>query len=272
MDPCEHRPSAVALAVIAMLALASTAPAEPTAGELLDRARVLSATTRKWDDRLQRMALTIVDRRGGERHRELLIRLKKYPADRTRTILFFLSPPDVKGVGFLQWADPHGKDEQWLYLPELKRVRQISGGAKRESFVGTDFSYEDLAIISQALDWNERDAPARGLRLESLDGRDCHVIERTPAAKELAYSRLRLWLTVDDLTVLQFEMDDASSRLVKRLRLSDIRAVGAIPTAFRMEMRNVRTGSHTLVEFTEVQYDTGMSDDRFTQRALEHGP
>src|SRR5207244_9984317 len=116
---------------------------------------------------------------------QLIIYFKKYPEDRTKTMLFFESPPEVKGVGFLQLADPHAKDAQWLYLPELKRVRQSSGGAKRESFVGTDFSYDDLAIISQITDWTESDARTKLLRDETQDGRACHVIEFTPTGKEL---------------------------------------------------------------------------------------
>ena len=101
--------------------------------------RHLAQTTRKWNDRVQHLQLRIVDRRGGERTRDLVIYMKKYPEDRNRTIVFFESPPEVKGVGFLQWADSHAKDEQWLYLPELKRVRQISAGARHESFVGHGF-------------------------------------------------------------------------------------------------------------------------------------
>ena len=258
--------------VYVLCALSGTAFAETSAREILDRAHALGQTTRKWSDRTQRLTLTIVDRRGGERHRELVVRLKKYPEDRARTLLFFESPPEVKGVWFLQWADPHGKDEQWLYLPELKRVRQISGGAKRESFVGTDFSYEDLAISAEVIDWSEQDAHAQLTRTEPLDGQPCHVIELTPVGKDLAYGKLLVWLTVDELTILKVEMSDKAGQLVKVLKMSDIRKVGDIPTAFHMEMQNVQSGSHTVVDFTEIKYDTCMNDDLFTQRAVEHGP
>ena len=71
--------------------------------------------------------------------------------------------------------------------------------------------------------------------------------------------------------IVKFEMYDKSGRLEKLLTLSDIRKLGEIPTPFHMEMKNVQSGSHTVVDFTEVKYDTGLDDDRFTQRALEHG-
>jgi outer membrane lipoprotein-sorting protein len=259
------------IGLLALVAcIATRAAAAPTARELLDQTRQLD-TTRKWTDRVQRVKLHIFDRLGGERSRELVISSRKYPEDCSRAIMFFLSPPEVKGVGFLQWADPHGKDQQWLYLPELKRVRQISAGAKHESFMGTDFSYDDLGIIGDITDWTDRDARATLLRDEALDNRNCHVIEFIPTGKTLTYGRLLTWLTADDLVIVKFEMYDSTGRLEKRLVLSDIRNVGRIPTAFRMDMKNEQRGSHTLVELSEIKYDTGLGDEAFTQRSLEHG-
>ncbi len=249
----------------------SSAAAETSARERLDQVRQLSQTTRKWTDRVQRLTARIVDRRGGERNREMVVSFKKYPEDRNRTILFFASPPEVKGVGFLQWADPHAKDEQWLYLPELKRIRQISGGAKHESFAGTDFSYDDLAIIGQITDWTDADARATLLRDEAVDGHACHVIEFTPAGKDLTYGKIVAWLRADDLVIVKFELSDKGGRLEKVLTLSDCRPVGTIPTAFHMEMKNLQGGSYTVVDFTDVKYDAALDDALFTQRALERG-
>lgn len=249
------------------------AGAEPTARELLDKARTVNETTRKWTDRTQEMAVTIVDRRGGERQRQMRIYYKKYPEDRNKTLLFFEEPSDVKGVGFLQWADPHAKDTQWLYLPELKRPpRQISGGAKRESFAGTDFTYDDLSILGQLVDWSETDARTRLLRTETVDGTGAHVIEFTPVEKEIGYGRIVVWLRADDLIVTRYEMYSDGGEPDKVLTLSDIRNVGPVPTAFRMEMKNLRAGSRTEVQMTNTKYDSGLGDDQFTQRVLERGP
>jgi len=236
------------------------AEAAPTAREVVEQARHLAQTTRKWSDRSQHLQLTI-NRRGGERHREMSILLKKYLQDRNRTLLFFVSPPEVKGVGFLQWADPHAKDEQWLYLPELKRVRQISGGAKHESFAGTDFSYDDLAIISEILDWTDQDATLDLLRDEPVNGQPAHVIGFTPTGKDLTYGKVLTWLTTSDLVLQRFEMYDKSGRLEKELALTDFRAVGTVPTPFHMEMKNVLGGSRTVVDFTAITYDSGLSDE-----------
>ena len=265
-----HVVSVVPVWLLCMLA-GPLAIAETTARGLLDHTRELNATVRKWSDRLQRLQLRIVDRRGGARNRQLVIYLKKYPEDRNRSILFFESPPEVKGVGFLQWADPHTKDEQWLYLPELKRVRQISAGAKHESFVGTDFSYDDLSIVGDLADWSEADARTTLARDETVDGKSCHVIEFRPVGKDVTYGKIVVWLTAADFTFVKYEMYDKSGTLEKVLTLSDIRTLGEIPTAFHMEMQSLRGGSHTVVDFSEVKYDTGQSDEQFTQRTLEHG-
>ena len=251
-------------------ATAVRAPAE-NAQAILARVRQLGQTTRHWSDRVQRLHLRIIDRRGGERQRDLVIYLKKYPEERTRTLVFFESPPDVKGVGMLQWADPHAQDQQWLYVPELKRVRQIGAGAKQESFAGTDFSFDDLAIMSQITDWTEADARAELVGTESLDGQPCHVIQFTPVGKALTYGRIVIWLRTADLVVLRYSMHDGAGRRQKVLSLSDLRPVGTIPSAFRMEMQNVGAGSRTAVEFSDIKYNVGLADDLFTQRALERG-
>ncbi|MCX8071446.1 MAG: outer membrane lipoprotein-sorting protein [Candidatus Binatia bacterium] len=253
------------------VAFRSSAQDGSRARSILEAARRLADGERKWNDRTQELKLRIVDRRGGERSRELLIKVKKYDNDRTRSIVFFSAPEDVRGVGMLQWADPKGKDEQWLYLPELGKTRQISGAAKRESFVGTDFSYEDLAVITQILDWEDTEARAEYLREETLDGAACHVLEFTPTGKEISYAKVRAWVDAKELIVRKYEMIDKNGQVAKTLLVGDIRPVGAIPTPFHMEMRNESTGSRTIVDFLKVSYDSNLSDEEFTQRALERG-
>lgn len=263
--------SLTSVVLSASLAAPLRAQTAERAREVLAAARRLADGERKWNDRTQVLKLRIVDRRGGERSREMIIRVKKYEQDRTRSIVFFAAPEDVRGVGMLQWADPKGKDEQWLYLPELGKVRQISGAAKRESFVGTDFSYEDLAVITQILDWDDSEATVEFVREEELDGSPCHILEFTPTGKDVSYAKIRVWVDAGELFVRKYEMVDKNGTVVKTLSLRDFRRVGSIPTAFHMEMRNESAGSRTIVDFTKVTYNDGLSDELFTQRALERG-
>lgn len=265
------RRALAALAAALVLGAAGAAPADG-ARALLDRVRTLNQTTRKWTDRVQRMQLTIVGRRGDEARRELEVMSKRYGDDASRSIMFFHAPPAVRGIGFLQWITPHEPDRQWLYLPALKRVRQISGGARSESFVGTDFSYEDLSIMADVLDWGDDRAAVRLIGEDTVDGHPSDVIELRPTpAAEVSYGVIRLWIGRDDQIVHKYEFADATGQVLKTLTLADVRQVGAIPTAYRYEMHNERGGSRTTVELTALQYDTGLDDDVFTQRRLEKG-
>jgi len=265
-----RRPRRSTLLLVVLLLAGSSAAHAVTAREVLDKARELNRTERKWTDRTQKLALTVVDRRGGTRTRALEVVQKKYEEDRSKSILFFSAPPEIKGTGFLQWIDPHGQNQQWLYLPELKRVRQISGSSKRESFMGTDFSYEDLAVSSEILDWSESDAQATLEREEACGGETCWVIDFTPKGKDIAYSRIRVWVD-GRYRLRRFEFIGDRDEVSKRLEIQDIRDVGAIPTAFRFEMDNVRGGSKTIVDFSDVRYDTGVGDATFSERRLEKG-
>ena len=87
--------------------------------------------------------------------------------------------------------------------------------------------------------------------------------------KDLTYGKIVAWLTADDFVMVKLEMYDKAGGLEKVLTLGDIRKIGEIPTAYHMEMKNERSGSHTVVDFVENTYDTGLADGRFTQRALE---
>lgn len=269
-----YRGGWLAFVVVAALVRAPTsaeeaAPSNP-ARALLDHVRHLNETTRAWTDRTQRLDLTIVDRRKNERHREMKIETKKYDGDETRTILFFLAPPEVRGVGLLQWSKPHEEDTQWLRLPELERPRRISGSGKRESFVGTDFSYEDLSIWAEILDWTDADAKVGLLRDEPVETQPCAVIEMVPVGADVSYEKIRVWLGREDWVIHRMEFDHRA-KTVKRLDLTDVRRVGDIPVAHRLVMHNLRGGSSTSVVFTDIEYDTRIADEEFTQRRLEKG-
>jgi len=239
---------------------------------LLDKVKQLNQTTRKWTDRVQRMTLIIVDRRGGETRRELEMMTKRYDDDASRSIVFLHAPAQVQGIGFLQWIAPQEPDRQWLYLPALKRTRQISHGARTESFVGTDFSYEDLSVMADVLDWGEDKAPATVTGKETIDGHDSDIIELKPtAAADVSYGTIRVWLGRDDQVVRKMVFLDPDGQLAKTLLLSDVREAAGIPAAHKLEMRNERSGSHTTVDLTELKYNAGLDDEVFTQRRLEKG-
>src|SRR5262249_27496100 len=170
----------------------------------------------------QKTKMTLYDSRGGERVRDLEMFGKNYGHRTRKGITFFLSPPEVRGVGFLSWSNPDKDDDQWLYLPELKRVRQISGSSRKQSFQGSDFSYDDLQLFDDLRDWTESDATSKLVREgEVVDGVPCAVIELAPQGKDYDYGKIVVWLDRKDSTYRKLELyDKKDGALVKTLLLS----------------------------------------------------
>ncbi|MEW6270610.1 MAG: outer membrane lipoprotein-sorting protein, partial [Thermodesulfobacteriota bacterium] len=253
-------------------ASASPSPSVNPARALLDEANRLDDTTRRWTDRTQRLKLLIVDGRGTERRRELRMKTLKREGGEDKTITVFFTPPEVRGTSFLQFAHRDRDAEQWLWLPALNRVRQISAQSKNESFMGTDFSYRDLELLTDVFEWNEDEATSRLVGTEQIDGVEAAIIELEPQKKDVGYRRIRLAMTTPDKVIRRMEFWAGQGSAPKKLlRLDDVRDVNGIPTAFVLEMVQPSAGSRTLVEVADVRYNAGLSEDEFTQRALERG-
>jgi hypothetical protein len=258
--------------MLAAVLLTATLASGETAREILDQAKVVN-DAREPKDKSQKTKMTLVDSRGGERVRDLEIYSKSHGHGTRRALTFFLSPPEVKGVGLLSWSYPDRDDDQWLYLPELKRVRQISGSSRRQSFQGSDFSYDDIEIIDDIRDWTEQDATSKLVRDgELLEGVQCAVIELVLRDKPYDYSRLLLWLDRVDSTFRKIEFyDKRDGALVKTLTLGRFATIDGVPTAQHVEMVNAKKGTKTVLDLSETRYNRGFTDEVFSQRTLERG-
>lgn len=243
-----------------------------TGREILDQAKRLDDTTRHWDDSVQSVIIRIFAATGGERLRELMIKTKRYAGDEDKRISVFLSPAEMKGTGLLQWVHKGHDDDQWLYLPAFKRTRQISAGIRDESFVGTDFSYRDLEVLGKFLRWTEAEARTRLLEEPvEVGGASCHRIELEPKQEGTPYGRIVVAMERERLIARRLDFHDRSGSLVKSLALEDVRDVGRVPTPHRWEIKNLKEGSRTVVEVQSISYDSGLGDELFTLRQLEHG-
>lgn len=268
--PGSESSARAALVVLVALSFAvRPANASETARQLLDQAKHLNDTTRAWKDREQKLALDIFDGRGGERRRELLMRTLRGQGGEDRTITVFQSPSEVAGTSFLQFAHKDRDAEQWLYLPELKRVRQITSRTKDQSFMGTDFSYRDLELLTDVLEWSEEEARSSLVRTETIDGSEAAVIELVPLRKDVGYKRIVIALSRPDLSMRRMEFFGAEETPKKVLRLDRIETVGVVPTAHHLEMVQPAAGTRTLVEVSDIRYDQGLPEELFTQRSLE---
>ena len=258
------------LSVLALTALAFGAPGAETAREILERRKALENGTRWWDDRHQQLTMRIAGR-GADRTREVDVYDRRYPDGERKTTVFVQAPADMKGTAFLSFTHKGRPAEQWLYLPELERVRQITASARNESFVGSDLSYHDLDLLQEMIGWSEADAGSSLRPGETLDGTPNDVIELTPHREDIGYRRILLWLGHEDLVPRGLDLFEEGDTPKKRIRQRDVRMVGAIPVAYRMEVETTVAATRTTIEVVNVRFNQKLEDDLFTQRALGRG-
>jgi len=221
----------------------------------------------------QRVRMELIDRRGTTRVRETRSYRKYFGAER-RTAIFFESPRNVRDTAFLIWdyPEPERDDDQWLYLPATRKVRRIAGSDRGRYFLGTDFTYEDVKNGTKV---SAQDYRWRTLREEDLDGRPCLVLEALPVsdevANELGYGRVLAWVDSELWMVRRFDAWDVNGNPLKAVVSSDFRQVDGIWTPHRLEASNHKTGHRTVFTISDVEYDSGVGDDLFTERALRRG-
>ncbi|MBN1649660.1 MAG: outer membrane lipoprotein-sorting protein [Spirochaetales bacterium] len=209
------------------------------------------------------MQMIITDKRGKTRERELHI----YRSEQNgleASLMFFLDPADVRGVGFLSLENKKGGDDQWLYMPAMKRTNRIASSSKKDDFMGTDFSYEDLETVNAGKDVHT------WLRQETVDGRTCEVIESVPKGKS-AYSKRISWIDPETLFALRIDFFDSKGTLVKRLSVSDIRKTDGYWSAWKMEMINLLKNRSTVLITTKTESGTVYGKGFFTVGTLEKG-
>ena len=248
----------------------SSALAAPTARELLDEARRLNDTTRRWNDLSEHYSIRIVETSGSERTRELDVRTLRADDGEEKTLSVFSEPAEIRGTAFLQFAHRDGDADQWLYLPELERVRQITSRAKDENFMGTDFSYRDLELINDVLEWNETQAHATLLRSEASEGGEQHTIQLVPREREIGYKRLVIVLSTPDFVLRRIDFFGEEDEPVKVLRREKVETIDGMPTALHMEMQT-SGGGRTIVDVSRVRYNQSLPESLFTRRSLERG-
>ena len=214
------------------------------------------------ESEISKMKMLLTDSRGKTRERELkMLSLKMGETD--YSMIFFLSPADVNGVGLLS-IEEKGKDsDQWLYMPALKKTRRIASSSKDENFMGTEFSYEDLEGR------DPDDDTHTFLREETLAGKKCWVVESVPR-KESGYSKRIIWVEQESLLFIRVDFYNKSNSVSKRL-ISDIRKDGPYWTAYEMVMTDLEKNRSTKLTIVGIDYDSGLSTNNFTVGVLEQG-
>jgi outer membrane lipoprotein-sorting protein len=212
-----------------------------------------------------RLTMTLVNRQGERRVRNLQQYTKDF-GDVEKRIMFFLSPADVQGTSFMNWSYADGSDDdQWIYLPALRRVRRISSDGKSDYFMGSDFTYDDLGERHPDEDNHELKGD------ETIDGKACWVIESTPKDRDYMYSRTITWIMKDNYIGLKREFYDDRGRHLKTLTIKDYDQINGFWTILETEMKNVQRDHSTHMKFTDVKINQGIPDRMFTERNMMLG-
>lgn len=167
-----------------------------------------------WGDLRADLEMLLRNKQGRESQRKLRISSLEMPDDGDRSLTIFDSPRDIAGTGLLSYTHALIPDDQWLYLPALKRVKRIASANKSGPFVGSEFAYEDLTSAEV------KKYHYKWLRDEGLVGRETHVVENTPAYANSGYTRRIVWLDKAMLHPLKIEFYDRKNALLKTLLLS----------------------------------------------------
>ena len=208
-------------------------------------------------------AMVLRNRQGQESRRELRVQVLEVPDDGDKSLFVFDNPGDVRGTAFLVHAHREDADDQWIYLPALRRVKRINSANRSGSFMGSEFAYEDMTPPEV------EKFTYRYLRDEPCGDSTCTVTERIPVDERSNYRRHLVWRDKDELRTQKVEYYDRKDDHLKTLTLSNYgQYQERYWRAGEMEMVNHLTGKSTVLTWTDYAFGTGLDDGDFTQTSL----
>lgn len=221
----------------------------------------------------RKLTMELTDKRGKTRTRETQA-FRQYEGQDKKTAIFYLAPKNIKDTAFLtyDYAQNDVDDDQWLYLPAMRRVRRISASDRGDYFLGTDFTYEDIKLETRV---SLEDFSYESKAYDSENGAACILVESTAVsdkvAKELGIGRRQDCVDPSNWMVRRSVQWNEKGKLQKTIRFKDISQVDGIWTAHRVTVENHITGHTTKFTFSDVQYSDSLNDDLFTQNKLKRG-
>jgi hypothetical protein len=226
------------------------------------------------DNQTSNMQMVLIDKRGKQRVRELRSFSKDVGED-TYSMMFFLSPADVEDTGFLtyDYDDPDRDDDQWLYLPALKKTKRIASSNKSGSFMGSDFSYADMT------DRPLKKYEYRLLQESELNGHPVWVIESTPIdaeeIRETGYTKSIQFVRKDNYVVVRSKIWVKKGKRNKYMEVQTLEQIDGIWTSTLITMttkKGKKVVHKTVLRTSNVMFNQALDLDDFSIRGLETGP
>jgi hypothetical protein len=227
-------------------------------------------------DTISTRSRMVIQAKNGSVSERLIDQYSKDGPKGGRTVVVFQRPATVAGTRFLTMENPGSPDDRWIFLPGIGTVRRMAASEGSGSFVGTDFSYDDIASTSRNANLDTHTM----LREESLNvaeaGTDgavtaCYVIQSVPKDSSYQYSKMILWIAKDTKITLKLELYDRRNMLVKVAEMSGIRDVQGRLTTTVTKMTTLASGSSTTIYMDIIKYDDPVPEAVFTTAFLETG-
>ena len=217
-----------------------------------------------FEDFTANMVMELRNKQGDVSTRTIRLKALEVAGDGDKSMSIFDKPADVKGTAFLTFSHAIKPDEQWLYLPALKRVKRINSKNKSGPFMGSEFAYEDLA--SQEIE----KYTYKYLRDEQLNGVDYFVMERYPAYEHSGYTRQVAWVNKDKYVAEKIEFYDRKNDLLKTLVNTGYQQyLEQYWRPSEMLMENHQTGKSTLLTWQDYKFKNGLEDKDFSRNSLK---
>ncbi len=227
-------------------------------------AQEMDRRDRGWGDEQVASTMILRNASGKESVRKNRMKRLEVEGDGDKTLIVFDSPRDIAGTAFLTYSHATRPDEQWIYLPALRRIKRISSANKSGPFLGSEFAYEDIS--SEEVE----KFTYRYLRDEKLDGRDTFVVERYPTYKHSGYTRQITWIDQQIYQPLKIDFYDRKDALLKTLTFRDYRQfLDRYWRPSSMEMVNHQTGKSTELKWENRRFRTGLSERDFDRNSLK---
>ena len=249
------------IAVAVILATSFGVKAQLTGREIIEKAYNLPAG----DDQTSVLTMTLTNKSGQTRVRKIQ-QYTKDLGETEKSIMFFLSPADVKNTSFMNWSyDSDKADDQWIYLPALKKVKRISSDSKSDYFMGSDFTYDDLG--DRKLDADVH----KFLKEETIDAQDCYVVESVSKDKDYIYSKTKTWIRKDNFVGMKKEFYDEDGELLKILTLKKVEKIAGFWVRAHSEMKNVQKNHTTSMVLSDIKVNSGVPTSKFSERMMMRG-
>jgi len=252
--------SALSLSLVSTLSFALTV--EEQKG--LDISLEAKKRDLSWQDSTADMLMVLRNKQGQESIREIKMKSLEVLNDGDKSLTIFNKPRDVKGTAFLSFSHPVEADDQWLFLPALKRVKRISSRNKSGPFMGSEFAFEDLSSFEV------EKYTYKYLGDEEVNGLLSFKVEQYPVDENSGYTRRVVWLDKDEYRAQKIDFYDRKDSLLKTLTYSGYKQYLAKHwRADKQEMINHQNGKSTELKWSNYNFKTGLSDSDFNRNSLK---